>query len=153
MIEAIIIKIVGSIIGPVIRPFTRGRLEAGVTAKKAGANAFTYIRIKNPGPAEVFIRGARVPAYYRIAKDHTEKSIGEAMDNVDVHVLLRQGEVCDLPIFHYPDRPKDAPSQSVHFLIYWRKTSSTWRWQFPVSASTSTAAVQRISAAVAARRD
>ena len=84
------------------------------------------------------------PPIYRIAKDHTEKSIGEAMDNVDVHVLLRQGEVCDLPIFHYPDRPKDAPSQSVHFLIYWRKTSSTWLWQFPVSASTSTAAVQRI---------
>src|SRR5262245_51330675 len=154
------IKLVGAIVGLATGVFTvwdrwvRGRPLAWVTAKQAGANAFTYIRIENPGPADVFIVGVRAhPPIYRVARDHREEAIGDAMDNVDVNVLLRQGEVYDLPIFQYPDRPKEASSQSVRLAVSWRKTSSTWLWQFPVRVFTSTDDIQRIKAAVAARRD
>ena len=55
------------------------------------------------------------------------------------NVLLRPGKTHDLGIIKFPkklDEPQDAPSRQVCFLIYWRKTSSTWLPQ-----------VQRIAAA------
>jgi hypothetical protein len=63
MVEAI--KLIGAIVGLVTGIFTawdrwaRGRPLAWVTAKKLGVNPYKYIRIKNPGPADVFIRGVR----------------------------------------------------------------------------------------------
>ena len=63
MLEAI--QLVGAIAGLVTTAFViwdrwaRGRPLAWVTAKKLGANPYKYIRIKNPGPADVFILGVR----------------------------------------------------------------------------------------------
>jgi hypothetical protein len=38
------------------------------------------------------------------------------------------------------------------FLIYWRKTSSTWLRQVPVTVRTSTRDIESIAAAVSAQR-
>jgi hypothetical protein len=49
--------------------------------KLVGANAYKYIRLKNPGPADVFILGVRAypSKVYSIAKDHsTEAIVGAA---------------------------------------------------------------------------
>jgi hypothetical protein len=160
MLEAI--KLVGAIAGLLTTAFViwdrwaRGRPLAWVTAKKLGLNPFKYIRIKNPGPADVFIRGVR--AYpsrtYHIAKDHSARAILEATFNIDVNVLLGQGEVCDLPIIE-PSKPVEEPKdqhgvaevqqdQPVRFVIYWRKTSSSYLRQVPVMIMTSTRDIERI---------
>jgi hypothetical protein len=153
------IKLFGGIAGLISAVFlvwdrwARGRPLAGVTAKQVGRDAFTHIRINNPGPADVFIVGVRAePPIYRIAREQSDEAIEEALndDNADINLLLRQGEVRDLPI--YFKLPKGAPSQRVRFLIYWRKTSSTWLPQFPIPIWTSTGYAERISAAVAAQR-
>jgi hypothetical protein len=126
-----------------------------VTGKKLGVNPYTYIRIKNPGPADVFIQGVR--AYpsnvYRVAKDHSRRGILEAEFNIDVNVLLSQGDKCDLPIFEAP-KPIEAPEDQrnvaerpVRFVIFWRKTSSSWLPQVPVMIMTSTRDIERIAAA------
>jgi hypothetical protein len=55
------VKLVGAIAGLLTTAFViwdcwaRGRPLAWLTAKKLGVNPYKYIRIKNPGPADVFI--------------------------------------------------------------------------------------------------
>ena len=51
------------------------------------------------------------------------------------------------------DAPKDTPSRRVCFLIYWRKTSSSWLPQVPVLVMNSTDYIQCIAGAVAAQFD
>jgi hypothetical protein len=154
MLEAF--KLAGAIVAFVTAFFTvwdrlaRGRPLAWVTAKKIGAGSFEFIRIKNPGPADVLILGVRArPPIYGVTRDHSSEAILEALSfNNDVKNVLLQGEGCDLPIV--PNRvklPKNAPSQRVRFIIYWRKTSSSWLRQFPVVIWTSTGDIERISAA------
>jgi hypothetical protein len=138
MLEAF--KLAGAIVAFVTAFFTvwdrlaRGRPLAWVTAKKVGATPFEYIRIKNPGPADVLILGVRArPPIYGVTR---EKNV------------LLHGEACDLPIVaNRVKLPKNAPSQRVCFVIYWRKTSSSWLRQFPVVIWTSTGDIERISAA------
>src|SRR5262249_5391942 len=121
MLEAI--KLVGAIAGLLTTAFViwarwaRGRPLAWVTAKKFGVNPQKYIRIKNPGPADVFILGVRAypSKVYNIAKDHSARAILEAAFNIDVNVLLSQGDKCDLPIFEASKPVKR------------RKTNATWR--------------------------
>jgi hypothetical protein len=142
MIEAIL-KIVGLIVGPAIQPFIRRRPEAEVTIKKFGANPYSYIHVKNPGPGGVFIQEVHVdPPIYRVAKDESAEAIvGASFCNVGASVILRPGEARDLPIVGRRNQlgiSKDAPSQTVHFAIYWRKTSSTWLWRAPIWIMTST---------------
>jgi len=165
MLEAI--KLVGGIAGLLTTAFViwdrlaRGRPLAWVMAKKFGANSYKYIRIQNPGPADVFILGVRAhpPKSYGIARDDTERAIAEALNNIDVNVLLSKDEVRDLPIWECPKPvPKDPDKaaevdQRVRFVIYWRKTSSSWLWQAPVRVFTSTHDIKRIAAAVAAQRE
>ena len=156
------IKTIGSLAGLVSVAFLiwdrclRGRPLAGVTAKKTGAHSFTYLRISNPGPAEVFILGVRArPPIYRIAREQSDQALEEVLGNGDaeINLLLRQGEVHDLPIFFNEDtKDEDAPQQ-VRFLIHWRKASSTRLRQFRVSVSSSTEDIRRIREAVAARRN
>src|SRR5262245_12298875 len=115
MLEAI--KLIGAIVGLATGAFTvwdrwaRGRPLAWVTAKKLGVNPFKYIRIKNPGPADVFILAVRAypPEVYAVSKDHSSDAIaGAASFNVDVNVVLWQGEERDLPIWEVskPDQRK-----------------------------------------------
>jgi len=65
MLEAI--KLVGAIAGLLTARFViwdrwaRGRPLAWVTGKKLGVNPYEYVRIKNPGPADVFILGVTGP--------------------------------------------------------------------------------------------
>jgi hypothetical protein len=126
-----------------IRPFTGGRPEAEWTVKKFGVNPYTYIRIKNPGPGDVFIQEVRVdPPISCVVKDESDTAIaGAAFYDLGASVILRKGEERDLPII---DRhinleiSKDAPSQTVRFAIYWRKTSSTWLLRPPIWIVTST---------------
>ncbi len=162
MLEAI--KLVGAIAGLMTTAFViwdrwaRGRPLAWVTGKKLGVNPYKYIRIKNPGPADVFIRGAR--AYpsnvYRVAKDHSRRGILEAEFNIDVNVLLSQGDKCDLPIFEAPkpveasEDQRNVAERPVRFVIYWRKTSSSWLRQVPVVIWTSTRDIEHIAAAARA---
>jgi hypothetical protein len=156
------IKTIGAYAGLVTAAFVvwdrwaRGRPLAWVTAKKFGANSFKYIRLQNPGPADVFIMGVRAdPPIYGIARDHSEKAIAEAVVEIDVNVLLWQGETYDLPIFELPkpvDAPKDARPQPVRFVIYWYKTSSSWLRQVPVTVRSSTRDIESIAAALAAQR-
>lgn len=163
MLEAV--KLVGAIAGLLTTAFVlwdrwaHGRPLAWVTAKKLGVNPYEYIRIKNPGPADVFILGVRAypSRVYGIAKDHEPGSIMRAQINIDVNVLLTQGEVCDLPIIKLPkpvveDEP-NATDQPVRFLIYWRKTSSSYLRQAPVVILTSTRDIERIADAATADFD
>jgi len=158
MLEAI--KLVGAIAGLLTTAFViwdrwaRGRPLAWVTAKKMGVNPYKYIRIKNPGPADVLILAVRTypSKVYAIAKDHSTDAIFDAASfNVDVNVVLWQGEVCDLPIVEVskPDQHRTA-DQPVRVVIYWRKTSSSWLRQAPVVIWTSTRDVERIAKAAAA---
>jgi hypothetical protein len=142
MIDAIL-KIVGWIVGHAINPFVRGRPEAEWAVKEFGVNPYAYIHIKNPGPGAVFIQEVHVdPPMYRVAKDDSAESIADAgFNDLGASVILRQGEERDLPIIDRRDQlgiSKDAPSQTVRFAIYWRKTSSTWLWRAPVWLVTST---------------
>jgi hypothetical protein len=158
-----VITLIGAIAGLVTTAFliwdrwARGRPLAWVTAKKFGASSYKYIRLQNPGPADVFIMGVRAhPPIYGIATDDSKEAIAAAVDRVDVNVLLWQGETYDLPIFELPKpvhAPKDPPPQSVRFLIYWYKTSSSWLRMVPVIVRTSTRDIESIASAVAARRD
>jgi hypothetical protein len=158
MLEAI--KLIGAIAGLLTTAFVvwdrwaRGRPLAWVTAKKLGVNPYKYIRIKNPGPADVFILAVRAypPKVYSIAKDHSTKAIvGAASFNLDVNVVLWQGEVRDLPIIDVskPDQ-RNVADQSVRFVIYWRKTSSSYLRQVPVIIMTSTGDIERIAEAATA---
>src|SRR5262249_15857662 len=75
----------------------------------------------------------------------------EAAFNIDVNVLLSQGDKCDLPIFE-ASKPVEAPKDQrnvaerpFRFVIYWRKTSSSWLRQVPVVIWTSPRDVERIA--------
>jgi hypothetical protein len=102
-----------------------------------------YIRISNPGPTDVLIQSVRVrPAIYGVAKDHSAKGRKAFFESVDLNLLLRSGKEHDLPIIE-----RENVSRRVCFFIYWRKTSSSYLWQFPVVIMTSTHDIQRIAAA------
>src|SRR5262249_59301643 len=68
------ITVVGAIVGLATGLFTvwdrwaRGRPLAWATAEKFGANPLEYIRIKNPGHGDLFIRGVRAypPTIYGV---------------------------------------------------------------------------------------
>lgn len=144
----------GAIVAFLIAVFTlwdrwaRGRPLAWVTAEKNVVTAHRYIRVQNPGPVGVFIKGARPhpSTIYGIAKGHLPRDTAEAAARIDVNVLLRPGETHDLLINDRRDQSKDAPSRWVLFLIYWRKTS-TWLPQVPVWVWTSTGYIERSAAA------
>jgi hypothetical protein len=152
MLEAI--TLIGAIVGLATGVFTfwdrlaRGRPLAWltVTIRTGGTPPDPGIRIKNPGPTDLFIQGVRPrPAdIYSVAKDHSIKATMTALD-ADVNLLLRPGQEHELAIVdrHVAAAQKDA-SQRVRFSIYWRKTSSTWLPQFPVVIHTSTHDIQRI---------
>jgi hypothetical protein len=132
----------------------RGRPLAWVTAKKlvvGASSSYEYIRLQNPGPVGVFIKRVRAyPPIYGIAKDHSAGAITRAVVKFDVNVLLGPSDTHDLVIVPLRDPskvPKDEPSRWVCFLIYWRKTSSSWLPQVPVPVMTSTHDIQRIAAA------
>jgi hypothetical protein len=146
-IEAII-KMVGSIIGPAIQLFTRGRPKAEVVVKKFGANPYTSVHIKNPGPGGMLIKEVHVePPIYAVAKDDSATAIRDAAFlGINASITLGPGEERDLPIIDRRIRlgiSKDGPSQTVRFAIYWRKTSSTWLWRLPVWIMTSTHDIQQ----------
>jgi hypothetical protein len=97
---------------------------------------------------------------YAIARDHSTKAILEVtIDSDYAKVFLREGNEIDLPIIKL-SKPvvegkatEASTNQSVRFLIYWRKTSSSWLWQVPVPIMTSTDDIERMAKAVAAQRD
>jgi hypothetical protein len=130
-----------------------------VTAtKRFAGKPEQYICIKNPGHSDVFILGVRVlpknPRIYGIAKDHSVRAISSSFYG-NVNVLLPPGKEEYLPIIESPknlDAPIDTAGRRVCFLIYWRKTSSTWLPQLPVWVLSSTDDINRIAAA-APRRD
>jgi hypothetical protein len=148
-------KLAGAIVAFVTALFTvwdrwvRGRPLAWVTAKKLGANPYEYIRIQNPGPTGVFIKS--VHAYprgiYGIAKDRSPGAMMKAQINIDVNVLLGPGEAYDLPLLPLRNPSEAAKDQPVRFLVYWRKTSSSYLRQVPVVIMTSTDDLERIAAA------
>src|SRR5262249_57374417 len=85
-----------------------------------------------------------------VAKAPWARAITAPLSNVDVTVLLRPGKPHDRGIIKSPKKlaePQDASSRRVCFLIYWRKTSSTWLPQVPVVIMTSTGDIERIAAA------
>jgi len=151
LVEAI--KLFGGIAGLLTAAFmvwdrwTRGRLMAWVTAKKFGANPLEDIRLKNPGYGDVFVLRVRAyPRLYDVAKDRSVRAtITDTGLKSDVRVLLKQNEERDLSIF--PNRPTGSSSRRVCFLVFWRKTSSTWLPQVPVVIMTSTGDIERIAAA------
>jgi len=158
MLEAV--KLVGAIAGLLTTAFVvwdrwaRGRPLAWVTAKKFGASRYEYIRIQNPGPADVFVLAVRAypSKVYGIAKDHSGRAIVEAASfEIDVNVLLGKDGTRDFPIVKVAD-PHQRPvaDRKVCFVIYWRKTSSSYLPQFPVWIVTSTRHIERISAAATA---
>lgn len=155
------IKTVGGIAGLLTAAFmvwdrwARGRPLAWVTATKFGANPLEYIRLKNPGYGDVIVLGVRAyPRVYDVAKDRSvEATITNTGFQRDVRVLLKQNEERDLPIF--PNRrklPEGSASRRFCFLVFWRKTSSTWLPQAPIMIFTSTGYVEQIAAA-ATRQD
>jgi hypothetical protein len=160
-------KLAGAIVAFAVGAFTiwdrwvRGRPLAWVTAKKFGANAFKCIRIKNPWHGDVFIKGVRaLPAgVYGIARDHSNDAILQAtapqlFGRAGLHVLLRRDGEYDLPIFYLP-KPVDMAEKNrlVCFLIFWRKTSSSWLPQVPVPVINWTAYIDGIADAVASQPD
>jgi hypothetical protein len=155
-----IIKLVGSIIVLLTGIFTvwdrwvRGRPLASVTATRWFAgDPQPYLCIKNPGPSHVLILGVRVrpktPPIYGVAKDHSARAISSSFYG-NVNVLLPPGKEHSLPIIELPkdmDAPIDTTGRRIRFLIYWRKTSSTWLPQVPVWNRTSTNYIKSIAAA------
>ena len=114
-------------------------------------NAF---RIANPGPTDLFIQRVRaLPRIYGVAKDHSMRAKMAALESADVNVLLRSGQEHDLPIIDLRNEEDKNVSRWVHFVVYWRKTSSTWLPQAAVVIGTSTRAIEQIGAAVAAQWD
>src|SRR5262249_12801372 len=134
--------------------WARGRPLASVTAARwLAGDPRTYIHITNPGLSHLFILGVRVhpktPLIYGVAKDHSLKAISSSFYG-NVNVLLPPGKEHYLPIIEAPknlDAPVDTSRRRVRFLIYWRKTSSTRLWQFPVIVRTSTDDIKSIAAA------
>jgi hypothetical protein len=158
MLEAI--TVFGAIVGLATGAFTvwdrwaRGRPLAWVTATmRFAGNPEEYLCIKNSGHSDVFIMGVHVlpknPQIYGVAKDHSVRAISSSFHG-NVNVLLPAGKEQYLPIIEVPknlDAPIDTARRRVCFLIYWRKTSSTWLPQLPVWVVTSTDDIQRIAAA------
>jgi hypothetical protein len=153
------IKLIGAIAGLLTAAFViwdrwaRGRPLAWVTATKRFAGSLDdYICIKNPGHSDVFIRKVRVypRRLYGVATGTSAKAIASSLylSEGELNVLLRSGAEEYLPIIEFPEnKPKDAPSRWVCFLISWRKTSSTWLPQLPIPIITSTHDIERITAA------
>jgi hypothetical protein len=160
------IKLFGGIAGLVSATFlvwdrwTRGRPLAWVTAtKRFSGNPEEYLRVINPGHSDLFIRAVRVyprtaRVFYGVAKDHSTRAITSTLYKTDVNVLLRPGKDHSLPIIKLPTTSGSPPKAPwvVCFLIYWRKTSSTWLLQLPAVVMTTTRYIERISAA-ATRED
>jgi hypothetical protein len=131
---------IGAMVGFVTGIFTlwdrclRGRPVAWltVTIRTGGTPADPGIRIKNPGPTDLFIQGVRPhPAgIYGVAKDHSIRAKMTAVD-ADLNLLLSPGQEHEFAILDRRPAQKNV-SQRVRFSIYWRKTSSTWLPQFPV---------------------
>jgi len=157
MIEAVV-KIVG-IMGSVMGHLARGRPRAEVIAKRIGVmGPYEYLHVQNPGPGSVLIRSVRAhrPGIYGIARDHSPGAITRAQVNIDLKVLLRSGETCDLPLIPLRDPakvPADAPSLPVWFGIRWRKTSASRLPQIPVVVTTSTGDIKDIVAAASHQRN
>jgi hypothetical protein len=80
--------------------------------------------------------------------------VGAASFNVPVNVVLWQGEMRDLPIIEVskPDQ-RNVAAQPVRFVIYWRKTSSSYLRQVPVVILTSTRDIERIAESATAAFD
>jgi hypothetical protein len=164
MLEAI--TVIGAIVGLATGVFTvwdrwaRGRPLAWVTARKRfSGNPEEYICIKNPGHSDVFVMGVRVlpknPQIYGVAKDNSVREISSSFYG-DVNVLLPPDKEYYLPIVEFPkdlDAPIDRAGRRIFFVIYWRKTSSTWLPQLPVWILTSTDDIQRIAAAAPRREE
>jgi hypothetical protein len=150
-----VLTVIGSIVGLATGLFTvwdrwaRGRPLAWVTATKLGANPYEYIRIQNPGPVGVFIKRVRAypPGIYGVAKDRSPGAMMKAQINIDVNVLLGPGETYDLPLLPLRNPSGVAKDQPVRFLVYWRKTSSSYLRQVPVVIMTSTDDIHRSAAA------
>jgi hypothetical protein len=89
-----------------------------------------------------------------VAKDHSAKAvIWSSLYGDDVNVLLSPGEERHLPIIELPkdlDAPIDTARRRVCFVIYWRKTSSSWLRQVPIVIWTSTRDIERIANAATA---
>lgn len=155
------ITVVGAVVGLLTGAFTvwdrwaRGRPLAWVTAmKRFSGNPEKYICIKNPGHGDLLILEVRVrpkgPQIYKVAKDHSERAVISSLYDADVKLLLPPGKEHYLPIIEAPkdlDKPIDTAGRRVCFIIYWRKTSSTWLPQFPAWVLTSTDDIKRIEAA------
>jgi hypothetical protein len=70
-----------------------------------------------------------------------------AQINIDVNVLLGPDDICDLPLLPLRNPSEAARDQPVRFLVFWRKTSSSYPREVTVVIMTSTDAIQRIAAA------
>jgi hypothetical protein len=94
---------------------------------------------------------------YGVAKDLSARAlIWSSLYGDDVNVLLPPGKDQYLPIIELPkdlDAPIDTARRRVCFIIYWRKTSSTWLPQLPAWVLTSTDHINRIAAAAPRRED
>jgi hypothetical protein len=161
------IQTIGSFAGLLTAAFTvwdrwlRGRplAELSATVRRGGTPAEPDIRIINPGPTALLIRNARVsPAgIYAVAKDREPKSIMAAAGAVTVedagvlNVLLPPGQELRLAIIDLRNEEDKTVLRWVHFVVYWRKTSSTWLPQAAVVIGTSTRAIEQIAAAAAQR--
>jgi hypothetical protein len=107
-----------------------------------------YIRILNPGPTDVLIQRVRVrPTIYGVAKDYSRRGRQAFFEGADVNVLLRPGQEHELPIIDLRNEENKNVSQRVCFCIYWRKTSSNWLPQAPVTVRSSTRVIEQIVAA------
>jgi hypothetical protein len=138
--------------------WARGRPLAWVTKQTLRGVPFRFIRIKNPGPGDVFVRGVR--AYgggYGVFKT---QSVGDLAFKPDVHVLLRRDAEHDVPLKPMTLTPPiisaitgnsaaqmPRMSRRICFVVSWRKTSSTWLPQFPILLITSTGEIEHISSA------
>jgi hypothetical protein len=164
------IKTIGSFAGLVSAIFLvwdrwlRGRPLAWPTIKTFQGAPFKFIRIKNLGYHDVFVLKVRAwPAgIYGVAKtDATDAILQATVPKIfgvaDLHVLLRRDAEHDLPIYYLSknntDLEENLPSRRVCFLIFWRKTSSSWLPQLPVWIMTSTRDLVGMAAAAADQAD
>jgi hypothetical protein len=158
------IKTVGSFAGLATLAFTiwdrwaRGRPLAWPTIKTFQGAPFKRIRIKNPGHGDVLVLGVRAyPAgIYGVARTDANDAILQAtvpqiFGVANLHVLLGRDAEYDLPIYYLSKNKTDLegkdPSRRICFLIFWRKTSSSWLPQVPVWIMTSTRDLDRMAAA------
>jgi hypothetical protein len=145
---------VGSLVGLITGAFVlfdrlwRGRPIACVQTEPNTGGKIKGIRIRNAAQVDILIREIRVkPPFVRVARSSEIYDLASALIKGEMVAVLGPSHARFFPLMGHGIPLEDAPPQRIWFRISWRRTDSTWLWQFPKWVSTSTDDLRRIAEA------